>query len=328
MCTSVVYQNQVNDFFLARTMDFSFPLNGDPVFIPKNYTFYLETTAKTFQTQYGFIGAGKNHGEYLFADGVNEEGLGVASLYFAGHANYIPLDEAPEKSLAPQDVVAWFLGSFKNVAEVKKAVPTMGIVAEPSAVINGVLPLHWIVVDSSGASIVIEPVESGIQVYDNPVGVMSNSPDFKWHLANLSQYTTLSNTSHATAKYGEFTATGNGPGSGAFGLPGDFTSISRFVKTAFMNQYTEKVTTVSESINVISRMLSAVYIPKGVKLKTDGRVDYTQYTSFMDLNHQSYVINYYENNQFFKLDLSKITQKETEPKVFVCPKEVVFDELT
>lgn len=327
MCTSVVYQNQVNDFFLARTMDFSFPLDGDPVFIPKNYEFYSDTITKTFRTQYNFVGAGKHHGEYMFADGLNEEGLSVASLYFAGHADYIPLEEAPEKYLAPQDVVAWFLGSFKNVAEVKDAVSTINIVAEPSVVINGVLPLHWIVVDASGASIVIEPTSSGIQVYDNPVGVMSNSPDFNWHLANLSQYTTLSNTSHTTAKYGEFIANGNGPGSGAFGLPGDFTSISRFVKMAFMNQYAEKVTTASESINVVSRILSAVYIPKGVKLKTDGRIDYTQYTSFMDLTHLSYVINYYENNQFFKVDLEQIAKNEKEPKVFVCPKEFVFDEL-
>lgn len=100
------------------------------------------------------------------------------------------------------------------------------------------------------------------------------------------------------------------------GIPGDYTSISRFVRIAFMNQFIEKAQSTEESINVISRMLSAVYIPKGVKFKSNGLTDYTQFTSFMDLSNGTYYINFYENNRYLKLNIKEISETISTPKEF------------
>ena len=83
MCTSIVYENKTSNFFLARTMDFSFPLGGAPIFIPKDYAFYVDNDSKNFDVQYNFVGSGRHMEDYLFADGVNEEGLGCSlSIFF------------------------------------------------------------------------------------------------------------------------------------------------------------------------------------------------------------------------------------------------------
>ena len=99
MCTSVFYQNKQLDYFLARTMDFSLVLDGRPIFIPQNYTFYQKDSTKAFETKYGFIGAGRFAKEYLFVDGINECGLAVASLYFSDNADYVDKQASGKKVL-------------------------------------------------------------------------------------------------------------------------------------------------------------------------------------------------------------------------------------
>lgn len=324
MCTSIIYENGLREFFLARTMDFTFPLDGKPIYIPRGYTFYTDSL-KHFKSNLSFIGAGRLIDEYVFGDGVNEAGLAVASLYFATDAVYPKKSEGTLLELAPHDVVSFLLGNCQTILEVKKIIKEIKIIEEVSPVIDGVLPLHWIVADKSGRSIVIEPVATGIEIYENTVGVMTNSPSFPWHLTNLNQYVTVSNTEKRPIQYKDFLATGNGAGSGMLGIPGDYTSISRFVRIAFMNQFIEKAQSNEESINVISRMLSAVYIPKGIKFKRNGLTDYTQFSSVMDLSHSVYYINYYENNRYLKLDLKELRDKLSSPMEFQTEKAMVFE---
>jgi len=53
-------------------------------------------------------------------------------------------------------------------------------------------PVHLVVTDASGKSVVLEYVGGALKVHDNPFGVMANSPTFDWHMTNLSNYVTLS----------------------------------------------------------------------------------------------------------------------------------------
>jgi choloylglycine hydrolase len=46
-------------------------------------------------------------------------------------------------------------------------------------------PVHAIVQDASGKSLVIEYVGGKLNLYDNPLGVITNSPGFDWHMTNL-----------------------------------------------------------------------------------------------------------------------------------------------
>jgi len=326
MCTSIFYQNRQLDYFLARTMDFSLPLDSKLIFIPQNYTFYQNKPVEAYKTSYCFVGAGCYASEYLFADGLNERGLGVASLYFSNDANYVDRKETGKKGVAPHNLVSYLLGTCANVQDVKEELANISLLKEKNQILDVVPPLHWIVSDSKGKCIVVEPVETGIQIYENTVGVMTNSPSYPWHLTNLNQYVNLSNKNDKVCNYQEFVAKGNGAGAGALGLPGDYTSISRFVRAAFMNQYIEKVNSADESIYLMSHLLSSVTIPKGVKEKEDSKDDYTQFTSVMDISHLSYTINYYENNVFNQVNLKKLINEKT-PQEFNCSKEVTINQL-
>jgi penicillin V acylase-like amidase (Ntn superfamily) len=44
---------------------------------------------------------------------------------------------------------------------------------------------HWMVTEPSGKSIVIEYLDNELRIFDNPLGVITNSPSYDWHMINL-----------------------------------------------------------------------------------------------------------------------------------------------
>ena len=56
-------------------------------------------------------------------------------------------------------------------------------------------------------------------MYDNPIGVMTNSPEFNWHLQNLRQYIGLKSQPFAPTEWGDVPLSAFGQGSGSMGLP-------------------------------------------------------------------------------------------------------------
>ena len=42
----------------------------------------------------------------------------------------------------------------------------------------------------------------GLKIYNNPLGVMTNSPEFNWHLQNLRQYIGLKSQPYAPTQWG------------------------------------------------------------------------------------------------------------------------------
>ena len=62
---------------------------------------------------------------------------------------------------------------------------------------------------------------SGLQLMDNDIGVLSNSPDFTWHMTNLRNYMNVSPRQNPEEAWNNVTLTPSGQGAGTFGLPGD-----------------------------------------------------------------------------------------------------------
>ncbi|WP_412989418.1 choloylglycine hydrolase family protein [Pediococcus siamensis] len=324
MCTSVMYQNKMGQWFLARTMDFSFELGGRPVVIPRNFHFKSDAETNGFDTKLGFTGAGRDLNGYILVDGVNEAGVGAATLYFDGLAKFADAPVADKLNLAPHEVVNWILGNVDSVADLKQKIASLNIVAVENALFKIVVPLHWIVSDKSGACVVIEQDENGMKVMDDPVKVMTNSPDFQWHLKNLNNYVQLKPTSHSSKKYGDFESDAYGLGSGALGLPGDYTSVSRFVRAAFIRENTEKAASISGSVNALSHILNSVEIPKGVKADNEGGCDYTQYRGYMSLEEGAYYMQPYEDQTITRVALTPELLNAEAPSEFPLQTEQQF----
>lgn len=303
MCTSISYLAQNQHVFFGRTMDFGFELDGRPIAIPRNYSWQSQL-GETYNFKYGFLGIGRKLGSYLFADGVNEQGLAIAELYFAGEASYPEPDPNKKGQLAPHEFIMWVLGNFANVAEVKAGMSDITIVNLASALLKVVSPLHYILSDSTGASIVIENRRDGIHILDNEVGVMANSPDYDWHLTNLRNYLNLDPQSISRKDLGNLHLNSFGPGSGTFGLPGGYSSPERFVRAAYLLNTIQASNSTDENVANLFHVLDNVTIPKGAKIKASGDIDYTQYRIIMDLTTLTIYFQPYDSMQVSEIHLS------------------------
>src|ERR1700677_1172157 len=127
------------------------------------------------------------------------------------------------------DLVNYILSNFKTVDEVREAMPKIRVVrnAEIEKEFGTPLPLHHIVSDATGASIVIEYMDGQLSVTDNKVGAMTNSPGYDWHLLNLRNYANLTPQAARPHSIDGVSLAPFGAGSGMLGLPGGFTPPSR-----------------------------------------------------------------------------------------------------
>ncbi|MGR3208819.1 choloylglycine hydrolase family protein [Bacillus glycinifermentans] len=327
MCTSVTLTTADQVHLLARTMDFTFQLDGEVLLHPRMYQWMSEADGREHRGPYAFIGMGRQFKNALFADGVNEKGLSCAALYFPGYAVYEKEPKDNHDNIAPHEFVTWVLSNCASLEDVKAALSSLAIVEREVKLLGTVTPLHWILSDRSGRSIVVEPAVDGIQVHDNPVGVMTNSPEFTWHLTNLRNYIGLRPGQCTAKKLGELTLSAFGEGSGLAGLPGDFTPPSRFVRTAYLKEHMKPVSSETEGVSAAFHILSNMNIPKGIVITEQGEDDYTQYTAAMCSHSGSYYYHHYQNRQIQKVCLFQEDLDRKELKSFPANAEEAIHSL-
>ncbi|MHC5267622.1 choloylglycine hydrolase family protein [Enterococcus sp. LJL98] len=315
MCTSIGYQTKNGINFLARTMDFYVKLEAQPIVIPRNHQW---TTAfgQPISSRFGYVGTGRKLASYFFADGLNEKGLSGAELYFPNEAKYASEPRQAKLNLAPHEVLSWLLGEISHLAELETRLSEISIVAKENDLLGNVLPLHYILTDPSGKTMVIEPDGQGLRIKNNPVHVLTNSPELEWHLKNLHHYIGLQSENFSPKLFGEWPAKPIGQGSGTFGLPGGYTSAERFVRAAFLCQRTKPAETAEEGMQHIFRILENVTIPRGINLNADGSDDFTQYRSIMNTTERKYYLNNLDSNRLFEVELTEEVLNQEVPIIY------------
>ncbi|KXY29137.1 choloylglycine hydrolase [Bacillus cereus] len=303
MCTSLTLQTKSGQHLFARTMDFALDFNQEVIIVPRRYQ-WNNITGETIKAKQAVVGMGINHqGRIILADGVNESGMTCATLYFPGFATYSNSIDDNKTNLAPFDFVAWSLTQFNSVEELKKSVDSISFLDVPLSVLGVTPPLHWILADKWGKCIVLEPTIEGLKMYDNPLGIMTNSPEFNWHLQNLRQYIGLKSQPYAPMKWGNLPLSAFGQGSGSMGLPGDFTPPSRFVRAAYSKQNIQGVDNEEEGISAVFHILSNCELPKGGVITEEGTIDNTIYTSAMCMESGIYYYHTYDCRQIIAIHL-------------------------
>lgn len=315
MCTSITYQTSDDINFLARTMDFGFELEGVPTIFPRRYPFPLDLGGE-LMNRYGYLGTGRKLDKFIFADGVNENGVAIAELYFPREAQYAQELDQTKINLAPHEFISWVLGEMGSIVELKQRINEVSIMASENSLLEIVLPLHFIVTDSTGEVIVVEPMEGQLQIKNNPVKVMTNSPEFEWHLKNLNNYLGLQPHNFHKKYFGTHPILPFGQGSGTFGLPGGYTSPERFIRAAYLREYTPQAASVNEGLMNILHILGNVRIPRGVDIEEDGSDDYTQYIAIFNTNEQIYYLQPEDTNALLSVHLTEELLELAEPKVF------------
>lgn len=310
-CTSFLLPTSDGSGIYARTMEFGIELKSNALVIPRAYTLHSTGAGgkpgMNWKGKYAAIGMNAL-GETTLVDGMNEKGLAGGVLYFpefAGYADGTKTDAA--KSLAPWDVLSWILTNFATVEEVKTAIQDISIINLVQPEMGFVPPLHYTIHDATGASIVIEPVDGKLKVYNNPVGVMTNSPAFDWHMTNLRNYLKISAINAAPLKVDGLTFNPLGQGSGLVGIPGDSTPPSRFVRAVAYVQTVEKQPSGSEGVRLTEHILNNFDIPKGWIQNDKGSnipLEFTQWSTIADLKNHKYYVKMYEDQVLRGIDIN------------------------
>ena len=306
MCTAIAIHTSAGGAYFGRTMDFSYPLDPELWFVPGQYEWNNLLNTHKIRNRYSYMGIGQDLSPVIFADGVNEAGFAATALYFPGCAQYDSYHDSSRQSvpIAATELTGFLLGLCASVTEAASVVRTIRIVGVQDSITGSVAPLHWMIADQSGSSMVIEKTREGLRILDNSIGVLSNSPEFLWHMTNLRNYMNVSQDQKKEAGWGPLTLTPFGQGGGTFGLPGDFTSPSRFVRAAYIKSHITHMENDRAAINGCFHILESISLPRGIVMTERGTSDYTQYTAAINLSGKEYYFKTYENSRIAEVKLS------------------------
>lgn len=320
-CTGIVLRAQDGAIVPARTMEFGFNVESDVVAVPAGTTIETlplrpDVTGFSYETKYGFVGLNAL-GMPIVLDGLNTEGLYYGAFYFAGLAEYEELTpENQGQAVSSEEMGNWVLGNFATVAEVRAALSDITVIGTFVDAIQTEAPVHYTVTDKSGASIVFEYTAAGLVVHENMVGVITNNPTYDWHMTNLRNYLGLRAENFTEMTVGGATLRPFGQGTGMLGLPGDFTSPTRFVRaTAFVNTALPTANA-DEAIFQAFHILNAFDIPKGSITETvddEVHTDYTVWTSASDLQNLRFYFKTYDTQAVQMVDVMGVLNRITEP---------------
>jgi choloylglycine hydrolase len=310
-CTSFRVKTQEGHVFYGRTLEGQ-SYDSSISIVPKG-TAYVGTLPDGKQnglkwtTKYGVVGMNAC-GLPQMIDGINDRGLAAGNLFFPGYADYQPFDRRQTgRTIAQYEVITWILSNFATVAEVKEGIRNIRVCRVQSD-LAGDLPLHYTIHDPQGNSLVIEYVKGELTVYDNPIGVMTNSPTLDWHLTNLRNYLTLSPNNAAPITIDGIRATGFGQGNGMWGLPGDYSPPSRFVRMAVLVHTALPVKGYDEGLNLTMTILNNIDIAKGSVREPSGKTpeyDITNWSVAVDLGQKKYYYRRYFNKDWRCVDVTK-----------------------
>ena len=164
--------------------------------------------------------------------------------------------------------------------------------------------LHWIIADKDEA-IVVEAMEDGLKIWDNPVGVLTNNPPFDKQMFNLNNYIGLSPRDPENRFSDKLNLNMYSRGMGAIGLPGDLSSQSRFVRVAYVKMNSISGEGENESVSQFFHILGSVDQQRGCDYVNGDKLEITIYTSCCNTAKGIYYYTTYDNHQISAVDMHK-----------------------
>ncbi|MCG3865254.1 MULTISPECIES: choloylglycine hydrolase family protein [unclassified Photobacterium] len=336
MCTGIILKSEDGVTIPARTMEFGFDILSNIAIVPAGTEIHSlsgdnKQTGLVYKAKYGFGGANAL-GRNIIVDGINEKGLYFGAFYFAGFAKYSELSpENQSQSVSSEELGNYILANFATVEDVKQGLQQISVVGTFIKEIQSFAPLHYSVVDANGDAIVIEYSDNGLTIFDNEIGVMTNPPSFDWHLTHIRNYINLSPENMKPVTINGMTLSPISQGSGLMGLPGDYTSPSRFLRAAAFVNLSIPSRNAEEGVFHAFHILNAFDIPKGIVSEVSEHGifhDYTVWTSVIDTKNKDYYFRTYLSPQQMKVNIVEALKGLTAPKVIDMELTHTYKDLT
>ena len=310
-CTGITLKSKDGATIAARTIEWAESvMNTMYVVVPRNQELQSLTPSGMdglkFKTKHGFIGLAVEQKEFM-VEGINEKGLSAGLFYFPNYGKYPSFEENKKDiSLADFQVVSYVLAECSTVDEVKEALSKVRIInIDPRS-----STVHWRFTEASGRQIVLEIVNEVMHFYENPLGVLTNSPGIEWHWTNLNNYVNLQPGNAPEHNLGPIELKSFGHGSGMLGLPGDFTPPSRFVRATFYQLTAPQQPDASRSVCQAFHILNNFDIPAGTELAwgkaSADMPSATQFTVASDTHNRMIYYRTMYNSNIRCIDLKRI----------------------
>ena len=263
MCTAVLVKNKCALF--GRNLDLDYHYSESIVAVSQNFSYPFG------KGRFSIIGtAFVKNGFPLFYDGMNEKGLSAAGLNFPESAVYFPEKKGFE-NVSSFELIPWILSTCSDISEAKEKLKKTNILDRAFSKALPPTPLHWIFADKTG-SIVAEPRENGLEIYENPADVLTNEPPFPKQIKNLEEIN-------------------------AAAFENNLSSEERFAKAFFMK---ENCSFEKDPVFVFFHILESVG-----KTPLKENPQKTVYSSCMDLEKGIYYYRTFENSRTVALDMKK-----------------------
>ena len=322
-CSAICWPGGDGRRLYGRNFDFDRLAQGTGIlFVPAGQEYQCcidaqdDRPSEHFRSRYAAMGMGLMlpGGTAAFYDGINEKGLMGAQLYYRNFAHF----EAPPAQgtrLQPPLLVTHFLSQCATVEEavtmLQQEVTLCGV-----PLLGTVPPLHWMFSDRGGEAVVIESDADGLHIYRNSIGVMTNSPGYAWHRTHLLCFSGVQDADRGAMQFGPEVIESCFSGSGCSGLPGDWSSPSRFVRLAFLQKYAQPGADEATDVANLFHALQSAAFPLGmVRVEQapaaahDADIrpfDYTVYSGVMCADSLSYYWTSYENQRIQGISMKEL----------------------
>ncbi len=315
-CTGITLKAKDGAVVFGRTLEWgAFDLNSRVVIVPRGYEFKSRLQGGrpglAWKAVHGAVGLDILEKDHI-VDGMNEKGFAVNVFYHPGFAEYAPLDPAKAAiTVEVLDVCQYLLTTCESVEEAKKALAGVCVAAVVEPAIGIAPPVHLIATEPTGKAIVVEFTKGETKIHDAPLGVITNAPNYDWHVTNLRNYLNLSPVALPDKKIEELNFKPLGGGSGMIGLPGDFTPPSRFVRATAFAKSARPTDTGAETMVELFRILDNFNVPLGAAegegdVKTRGMRSSTIWTTAYDTKNLVLQYHTQHNRRVRQVDFKKI----------------------
>lgn len=315
MCTAVSVTR--GNHFFGRNLDYEIKFGEKICITPRNFTFEFSNGEK-LTSHYAIIGVAVSKSMPLYFDAVNEKGLCMAGLNFPHNAHYFkPLQG--KDNVASFEFIPWILSKCSSVESARKMLGNVNVTDTAFSAELSPSPMHWIIADK-GNCIVVEQTKDGLRIFENPIGVLTNSPSFDIQIFNLNNYLNLSNEEPQNKFSDNIILAPYSRGMGAIGLPGDNSSMSRFVRAAFVKLNSKFTEDENDKVNQFFHILYSVNQQRGC-VKVGDSNEITNYSVCTNADKGVYYFTTYNNFTVYSVSMHKENLDASTPVCYEIYKE-------